>query len=51
MTLTRMDTVTARNNFSELVNRVAYGNEIIILTRRGKDVAAIVPVSMLAKEG
>jgi prevent-host-death family protein len=36
-------TVEARNNFSEVVNRAAYGKERILLTRRGKTIAAIVP--------
>ena len=34
----------ARQNLSETLNRVRYGGERIMLQRRGKDVAAIVPV-------
>jgi len=37
-----VSTADARKNFSDLINKVAYGNESIILTRRGKKVAAIV---------
>jgi prevent-host-death family protein len=37
-------TVKAREQFAEVVNRAAYGKERIILTRRGKAVAAVVPV-------
>ena len=37
----------ARNNFSDIVNRAAYGHERIIVTRRGKGVAAVVPMEDL----
>ncbi len=39
----------AREGFSDAVNRAAYGRERIILTRRGKPIAAIVPVTDLAQ--
>ena len=42
-----MDDVTtaeARKNLADLINRVAYRNERVTVTRRGKSVAAIVPV-------
>ena len=32
-----------RNNLADAINRVAYGRERIILERRGKKVAALVP--------
>jgi prevent-host-death family protein len=35
---------TARDNLSELINRAAYGKERVVLTRRGKALAALVPV-------
>ena len=35
----------ARDAFSDLVNRVAYGNERIVLVRHGKEVAALVPAA------
>ena len=35
----------ARDGFSDLVNRVAYGNERIVLARHGKEVAALVPAA------
>ena len=38
-------TVAARNDFSEVVNRAAFGRERIILSRRGKAVAAVVPIA------
>lgn len=37
-------TVEARSGFSELVNRAAYGKERVVLKRRGKAVAAVVPI-------
>jgi len=37
----------ARERFSEAVNRAAYGRERIILTRRGKAIAAVVSVEDL----
>ena len=33
-----------RDDVAEIVNRAAFGKERIIVTRHGKDVAAIVPV-------
>jgi prevent-host-death family protein len=45
--MTEISTVEARNQFSTLVNRAAFGNERIVLTRRGKDIAAIVPLEDL----
>jgi prevent-host-death family protein len=46
--MTTVTTVKAREAFSELVNRSAFGKERIVLTRRGKGVAAIVPLEDLA---
>ena len=43
-----LSTVKARENFSDLVNRSAYGKERTILTRRGKGVAAVIPVEDLS---
>jgi prevent-host-death family protein len=39
-----MATVDAREQFAEVVNRAAFGKERIVLTRRGKPVAAVVPL-------
>ncbi len=39
-----ISTVKARNEFSTLVNRAAFGKERLLLTRRGKAVVAIVPI-------
>lgn len=43
----RMAVSEAREDFSETINRVAYGGERIVIGRRGKDVAAVVPVADL----
>ena len=38
---------TARNEFADLVNRAAYGGERVIVHRRKKPVAAVVPLADL----
>lgn len=40
----RLNASTAREEFAELLNEVAYQGERIILHRRGKNVAALVPL-------
>ncbi|MEK7369153.1 MAG: type II toxin-antitoxin system prevent-host-death family antitoxin [Planctomycetota bacterium] len=42
--MTTVTAVKARDQFAELVSRVGYGKERIAVTRRGKAVAAIVPI-------
>lgn len=37
-------TVSARQHFSDLINRVAYGKDRIVLTRRNRPLAAMVPI-------
>lgn len=39
-----ISTADARKNMAELVNRAAYGGERFVVTRHGKELAAIVPV-------
>jgi prevent-host-death family protein len=39
-----MSTVELREGFSEAINRAAFGKERVILTRRGRRIAAIVPL-------
>ena len=41
-------TADARNKFGDVINRAAYGKERITLTRRGKEIVAVVPISDLA---
>ncbi len=38
-----MSTVELRENLSEAVNRAAFGKERVVLTRRGRKLAGIVP--------
>ena len=44
MTVTMMNTVDAKEQFTDLINRVTHNKERIILTRRGKEIAAIIPL-------
>ncbi len=46
--MTRLAASKARDDFADTLNRVAYGGERIVLRRRGKDVAVIVPVEDLS---
>ncbi len=41
-------TAAARKNFSDLINRVAYGKDRVVLTRRNKPLAAVVPFEDIA---
>lgn len=45
--MSHMSTVDAREHFSELINRSAYGKERVVLTRRGKGIAAVIPLEDL----
>ena len=45
--MAQLNVMEARKAFSETVNRVAFGRERIVLERRGKRVAALVPVEDL----
>jgi prevent-host-death family protein len=40
----QVNTVDARAQFSEIINRAAFGKERITLTRRGKEIVAVVPI-------
>ena len=42
-----MNTTEARENLAEVLNRVAYAKDRVRITRRGKDVAAVVPIEDL----
>ncbi len=39
-----MSTVELRENLSDAVNRAAFGKERVVLTRRGRKLAGIVPI-------
>ena len=45
--MTRLAASQARRDLAETINRVAYQGERIVVHRRGKDVAALVPVEDL----
>ncbi len=47
MTTSQINTAEAKEQFTELVNRVANNQERIILTRRGREIAAIVSIDDL----
>ena len=45
--MTRLSVSKAREEFPEVVNRAAYGNERTIVSRRGKDLAAVISIDDL----
>jgi prevent-host-death family protein len=45
--MTRLRASKARQEFADTLNRVVYGGERIVLARRGRDLAAIVPMGDL----
>ena len=45
--MTRLNVSKAREEFPEVVNRAAYGKERTIVARRGKDLAAVIPIEDL----
>lgn len=47
MTISLLNTIDAKEQFTDLVNRVAHNHERIVLTRRGKEIAAIIPIEDL----
>ena len=44
---TTISTANARKNFADIVNKVAYGKEPVVLTRRGQEIAALVSIDEL----
>ena len=45
--LNRITTADARKRFSNIINRVAFGDEAFVLTRRGEPIAALVSIQEL----
>jgi prevent-host-death family protein len=45
--MTRLNVSKAREEFPDVVNRAAYGNERTIVSRRGMDLAAVIPIDDL----
>jgi len=44
---TKISTADARKDFANIVNKVAYGKESIVLTRRGQEIVALVSIEEL----
>lgn len=44
MTTIHINTIEAKEQFSDLVNRVAHNGEHVVLTRRGKEIAVIISI-------
>lgn len=47
--MTRLAVTKAREELAEMINRVAYRGERVVLERRGKNVAALVPIEDLKR--
>lgn len=45
--LKKITTADARKKFANIINRVAYGDESFVLTRRGESIAALVSMKEL----
>jgi prevent-host-death family protein len=45
--LNKITTADARKKFSNMINRVAFGNDSFVLTRRGEPMAALVSIKEL----
>ncbi len=45
--LKKITTADARKKFANIINRVAYGEESFVLTRRGESIAALVSIKEL----
>lgn len=43
----RIAATKARDQFSDIVSRAAYGGERVVLTRRGKELAALISIEDL----
>lgn len=45
--MTRLNAQAAKKSFGDTLDRVSYGKERIVLERRGKDVAVLLPIEDL----
>jgi len=43
--MSRLNVSKAREDFTDIVNRAALGGERTLVSRRGKDLAAVVPIA------
>ena len=46
----RLTTSAARKDFADIVNRAFYGHEVTVVTKHGKDLAAVVPIDHIRIE-
>jgi prevent-host-death family protein len=46
-TMVHLPASKAREGFADTINRAAYGKERVVVRRRGKEVAAVVPIEDL----
>jgi prevent-host-death family protein len=46
MSLTTVGSREARNNFADLVGRIHYGHETVIVERAGKPMVAMIPIEL-----
>jgi prevent-host-death family protein len=44
---TTISTADARKHFADIVNKVVYGKELVVLTRRGREIAALISMDEL----
>jgi prevent-host-death family protein len=44
---TTISTADARKHFADIVNKVVYGKEPVVLTRRGREIAALISMDEL----
>jgi len=47
MSIKKINTQDAKDNFTDLINTVAHDKERVILTRRGHDIVALIPAEEL----
>src|SRR2546422_4389095 len=45
--MVKVEATAARNGFSDLINKVRYGSDRVLIERRGKDVAALISIEDL----
>ena len=46
----RLPISAARKDFTDIVNRAFYGQEVTVVTKHGKDLAAVIPMGKLNQE-
>ncbi len=49
-TMSSLNVAEAKKHFSELLARVAFGGEVVLITRRGKPMAKLVPAEAVEED-